>query len=37
MRPTAKPGNFTTVVMTRATYDAKIEGEVFTQRNLAKR
>ena len=37
MRPTAKPGNVTTVVMTRATYDAPIDAEIFTQRNLAKR
>ena len=37
MRRTGKPGNVTTVVMTRATYDAPIDGEVFTQRNLAKR
>ena len=37
MRPTAKPGNVTTVVMTGATYDAPIDGDVFTQRNLVKR
>jgi outer membrane lipoprotein-sorting protein len=37
MRPTAKPGNVTTVVMTRATYDAPIASEIFTQRNLEKR
>ncbi|HET7372853.1 MAG TPA: outer membrane lipoprotein-sorting protein, partial [Gemmatimonadaceae bacterium] len=37
MRPTAKPGNVTTVVMTRATYDAPIASDVFTQRNLEKR
>ena len=37
MQSTAKPGNFTTVVMTRAKYDAPINGEVFTQRNLATR
>ena len=37
MRPTAKPGNVTTIVMTRATFDAPIAAEVFTQRNLEKR
>ena len=37
MRPTAKPGNVTTIVMTRATYDAPIDAETFTQRNLARR
>ena len=37
MRPTAKPGNVTTIVMTRATYDAPIASEIFTQRNLEKR
>ena len=37
MRPTAKPGNVTTVVMTQAAYDAPIDAEVFTQRNLARR
>ena len=37
MRPVAKPGNVTTVVMQRATYDAAIAGEIFTQRNLEKR
>ena len=37
MRPAAKPGNVTTVVMTRAAYDAPIASEVFTQHNLEKR
>lgn len=37
IRPTAKPGNATTLVMTRATYDTPIPGEIFTQRNLEKR
>jgi ubiquinone/menaquinone biosynthesis C-methylase UbiE/outer membrane lipoprotein-sorting protein len=37
MRPTAKPGNVTTVVMTRATYDEPIASAIFTQRNLEKR
>jgi hypothetical protein len=37
MRPTGKPGNGTTVVMTRATYDQPIASEVFAQRNLEKR
>jgi outer membrane lipoprotein-sorting protein len=37
MRPAAKPGNLTTIVMTRATYDAAIPAETFTQRNLERR
>ena len=37
MRPTARPGNVTTLVMTQATYDAPIAADIFTQRNLAKR
>ncbi|HSQ29656.1 MAG TPA: outer membrane lipoprotein-sorting protein [Gemmatimonadaceae bacterium] len=37
MRPTAKPGNVTTVVMSRATFDAPISSDIFTQRNLEKR
>ena len=37
MRPTAKPGNVTTIVMTRAIYDQPIASDVFTQRNLEKR
>ena len=37
MRPTARPGNVTTIVMTRATYDQPIAPDVFTQRNLEKR
>lgn len=37
MRPTGKPGNVTTVVLTRATYDRPIADDIFTQRNLEKR
>lgn len=37
MRPTAKPGNATTVVLKDAVFDAPVDDEVFTQRNLQKR
>ena len=37
LRSITKPGNFTTIVMKSATYDAPIVDEVFTQRNLTKR
>ena len=37
MRPTAKPENATTIVMTRATFDATIAADIFTQRNLERR
>jgi outer membrane lipoprotein-sorting protein len=37
MRPTAKPGNVTTVVLKDAVFDAPVDDEVFTQRNLQKR
>ena len=37
MRPLAKPGNVTTMVMKSATFDAAIPAETFTQRNLTKR
>ena len=37
LRSITKPGNFTTIVMKSATYDAPIADEVFTQRNLTKR
>lgn len=37
MRPIAKPGNATTIVMKRATFDAPISATIFTQRNLTKR
>ena len=37
MRPVAKPGNVTTIVLERATFNAAIGAEVFTQRNLTKR
>lgn len=37
MRPTAKPGNLTTIVLDQATIDKPISADVFTQRNLTKR
>lgn len=37
MRPTAKPGNATTVTIEQASYDTLLDPEVFTQRNLQKR
>ena len=37
MRPTAKPGNWTAVVLKSARYDAPIDSDVFTQSNLQKR
>ena len=37
LRPTAKPGNWTALVLKRALYDAPIDAEVFSQRNLQKR
>ena len=37
MRPTRKPRNWTTVVLKRAVFDAPIDTDVFTQRNLQKR
>ena len=37
LRPAAKPGNRTTIVMKSALYDAPIPDEIFTQRNLTKR
>ena len=37
MRPAAKPRNWTTVVLKRAVFDAPIDADVFTQRNLQKR
>jgi hypothetical protein len=37
MRPVAKPGNVTTMVMKSAIFDVAIAAEVFTQRNLTKR
>ena len=37
MRPTAKPGNWTAVVLKRARYDEPIDAETFSQRNLQKR
>ena len=36
IRPTAKPGNWTAVVLKRARYDAPIAAEIFSQRNLQK-
>lgn len=37
MKPLAKPGNSTTIVVKNVTYDTPIDEEVFTQRNLQKR
>ena len=37
MRPVAKTGNVTTIIMKSATYDKAIAAETFTQRNLTKR
>lgn len=37
MRPTAKPGNVTSVVLRDAVFDAPVDDEVFTQRNLQRR
>jgi len=37
MRPVAKPGNATTMVMKSALFDVPIPTDVFTQRNLNKR
>lgn len=37
MRPDAKPGNVTTVVLQDAVYDKPVDDEVFTQRNLQKK
>lgn len=36
IRPTAKPRNWTAVVLKRARYDAPIAAEIFSQRNLQK-
>jgi outer membrane lipoprotein-sorting protein len=36
IRPVAKPGNATTMVLKTAVYDRPIDPEVFTQRNLQK-
>lgn len=36
LRSMTKPGNYTTIVMKSATYDAPIADDVFTQRNLTK-
>ncbi|HEU0204696.1 MAG TPA: outer membrane lipoprotein-sorting protein [Burkholderiaceae bacterium] len=36
IRPQAKPGNATVVVLKNAAYDRPIDAEVFTQRNLQK-
>lgn len=36
IRPTAKPQNWTSITLKRAVYDAPIDAEVFTQRNLQK-
>ena len=37
MRPTAKPGNWTAVVLKSARYDAPVDADIFSQRNLQKR
>lgn len=37
MRPLAKPGNVTQIVLKDAVFDQPIDGEIFTQRNLQKR
>lgn len=37
MRPDAKPGNSTTVVLKEATFDRPVDDEIFSQRNLQKR
>ncbi|MEW5916762.1 MAG: outer membrane lipoprotein-sorting protein [Gemmatimonadota bacterium] len=36
MRPNAKPRHWTTIVLKRAVFDAPIESDIFTQRNLQK-
>lgn len=37
MRPDAKPGNSTTVVLKNAVFDRPVDAEIFSQRNLQKR
>ncbi|URI07757.1 outer membrane lipoprotein-sorting protein [Aquincola tertiaricarbonis] len=37
MRPDAKPGNSTTVVLKNAVFDRPVHDEIFSQRNLQKR
>lgn len=37
MRPLARPGNVTQIVLKDAVFDQPIDGEIFTQRNLQKR
>jgi len=37
MRPDAKPGSSTTVVLKEATFDRPVDDELFSQRNLQKR
>jgi outer membrane lipoprotein-sorting protein len=37
MRPDAKPGNSTTVVLKDAVFDRPVDDEIFSQRNLQKR
>ena len=36
MRPVAKPGNVTTVVLKDAVFNQPVPDEIFTQRNLQK-
>jgi hypothetical protein len=37
MRPVAKPGNLTQMILKDAVFDQPIDDEIFTQRNLQKR
>ena len=37
MRPADKPGNVTTIVLERATFDQPVAADIFTQRNLERR
>jgi outer membrane lipoprotein-sorting protein len=37
MRPDAKPGNLTTIVLKDAAFDRPIDDEVFSQRNLQRK
>jgi len=36
MKPIAKPGNVTTIILKDAAFNQPIDDEVFTQRNLQK-
>jgi outer membrane lipoprotein-sorting protein len=37
MKPLSKPGNSTTILVKDATYNVRVDEEIFTQRNLQKR